>query len=181
MFKNRTTATVVYVAIIAFVIMVVAALVIPPAADIVPPTVAAPTTAATVAANNGNSLSDADYMATVAADPDVHTTASGLMYKVLTEGTGAKPTASDTVSVNYEGRLTDGTVFDSSDRHGGPATFAVNQVIKGWTEGLQLMSVGSKYTFYIPADLAYGANPPSGSGIPANAPLVFDVELLSIK
>ena len=179
MFKNRPTAMVVYVGIVAFIIMVIAALVVPPAADLVPPTVAVPTAAATTAAANPTPA--VDYMATITADPEVKTTASGLMYKVDTEGTGAKPTASDTVTVNYEGRLLDGTVFDSSYARNQPATFGLNQVIAGWTEGLQLMPVGSKYTFYIPGNLAYGANPPAGSGIPVNATLVFDVELLSIK
>ncbi len=180
MFKNRPTAMVVYVGIVAFIIMVIAALVVPPAADSVPPTVAVPTAAPTTAAS-ANPTPAVDYMATITADPEVTTTASGLMYKVDTEGSGAKPTVSDTVTVNYEGRLLDGTVFDSSYARNQPATFALNEVIKGWTEGLQLMPVGSKYTFYIPGNLAYGANPPAGSGIPVNATLVFDVELLSIK
>lgn len=168
---------VVYVGIVAFIVMVIAALVVPPAAESVPPTVAVPTTSAASA----NPTPAVDYMATITADADVHTTASGLMYKVITEGSGAKPTASDTVTVNYEGRLLDGTVFDSSYARNQPATFGLNQVIAGWTEGLQLMTVGSKYTFYIPGNLAYGTNPPAGSGIPSNATLVFDVELLSIK
>lgn len=108
------------------------------------------------------------------------TTSSGLMYKVLREGSGPKPKATDTVEVNYEGRLTDGTVFDSSYKRGEPISFPLNGVIKGWTEGLQLMSVGSKYEFTIPANLAYGAQGIPGT-IPPNATLVFDVELLSIK
>ena len=109
----------------------------------------------------------------------VITTASGLQYQVLTEGTGPKPAATDRVSVNYRGSLIDGTEFDSSERRGGPATFVVNQVIAGWTEALQLMSVGSKYRFAIPSELAYGE---SGSGpvIGPNATLIFEVELLEI-
>jgi FKBP-type peptidyl-prolyl cis-trans isomerase FkpA len=107
------------------------------------------------------------------------TTASGLQYEVIEEGDGAKPATRDHVTVHYKGELTDGTVFDSSYDRGQPATFPVNQVIPGWTEGLQLMSVGSKFKFYIPADLGYGAR---GTGpIPPNAPLIFDVELLGIK
>ncbi len=179
MFKNRPTAMVVYVGIVAFVIMVIAALVVPPAAESVPPTVAVPTSAPSTADATGSSLSGADFMATTAADPDVHTTASGLMYKVITEGSGPKPTATDTVTVNYEGRLVDGTVFDSSYARNQPATFAVNGVIAGWTEALQLMPVGSKYTLYIPPELGYGS---AGNGpVPGNATLIFDVELLSIQ
>jgi len=109
----------------------------------------------------------------------VITTASGLQYKVEKEGTGAKPTTESSVSVHYHGTLIDGTVFDSSVERDTPASFGVTQVIKGWTEALQLMSVGSKYTLYIPSELAYGANPPSAS-IPPNAVLIFEVELLEI-
>ncbi len=96
-------------------------------------------------------------MATITADTAVQTTASGLMYKVITEGSGAKPTVSDTVTVNYEGRLLDGTVFDSSYARNQPATFALTGVIAGWTEALQLMPVGSKYTLYVPPELGYGS------------------------
>lgn len=109
----------------------------------------------------------------------VKTTASGLQYKVLKEGTGASPKATDTVKVNYRGTTIDGTEFDSSYKRGEPATFPVNRVIKGWTEGLQLMKVGSKYQFVIPADLAYGERG-AGSDIGPNAVLLFDVELLDI-
>lgn len=108
----------------------------------------------------------------------VKTTASGLQYKVVTEGKGAKPTATDMVEVHYAGTLTDGTEFDSSYKRNAPATFPVNGVIKGWTEALQLMTVGSKWKLFIPADLAYGAM--DRPGIPANSVLVFDVELLKI-
>jgi FKBP-type peptidyl-prolyl cis-trans isomerase len=111
---------------------------------------------------------------------DVQTTASGLQYKVLTEADGEKPTASSTVTVHYRGTLTDGTEFDSSYSRGQPATFPLNGVIPGWTEGLQLMSVGSKYQFFIPPELGYGARGIPGV-IPANAVLVFEVELLDIQ
>jgi len=109
----------------------------------------------------------------------VVTTASGLQYEVITEGTGKKPTLSDKVSVHYHGTLIDGTVFDSSVDRGQPAEFGVTQVISGWTEGLQLMPVGSKYTLWIPAELAYGENG-MGGAIKPNSTLVFEVELLSI-
>ena len=111
---------------------------------------------------------------------DVKTTASGLQYKVIKEGTGAKPKATDTVSVNYRGTLIDGTEFDSSYKRGQPATFPLNGVIKGWTEGVQLMKAGSKYQFFVPADLAYGERAVSPD-IGANATLIFEVELLKIK
>jgi FKBP-type peptidyl-prolyl cis-trans isomerase len=110
----------------------------------------------------------------------VTTTASGLKYEVLTEGSGPKPSATDTVTVNYKGTLTDGTVFDSSYDRGQPATFPLNRVIKGWTEGVQLMNVGSKYRFTIPPELGYGAAG-AGGKIPPNATLVFEVELLKIN
>ncbi|WP_341936655.1 FKBP-type peptidyl-prolyl cis-trans isomerase [Marinimicrobium sp. C2-29] len=105
-------------------------------------------------------------------------TESGLQYKVLEEGEGAKPDADDTVTVHYRGRLLDGTEFDSSYERDQPATFALNSVIAGWTEALQLMSPGSKYELYIPANLAYG---PGGNGpIPPNSALIFEVELLEV-
>jgi FKBP-type peptidyl-prolyl cis-trans isomerase len=109
----------------------------------------------------------------------VHTTASGLQYQVMTQGTGPKPKASDTVQVNYEGTLLDGTVFDSSYKRGTPATFPLSGVIPGWSEALQLMPVGSKYIFWIPAKLAYGEH---GAGpIGPNSTLKFQVELLKIE
>jgi FKBP-type peptidyl-prolyl cis-trans isomerase len=108
-------------------------------------------------------------------------TASGLMYEVLVMGKGPKPTAENTVSVNYEGTLIDGTIFDSSYERGEPATFPLNGVIRGWTEGLQLMPIGSTFRFIIPADLAYGNNPPPSSSIQPGSTLVFKVELLKIE
>jgi FKBP-type peptidyl-prolyl cis-trans isomerase FklB len=110
----------------------------------------------------------------------VVTLPSGLQYKILKEGTGPKPTASDTVSCNYRGTLINGTEFDSSEKHGGPASFGVNQVIKGWTEALQLMPVGSKWELFVPAELAYGERSP-GPEIGPNSTLIFDIDLLSIK
>lgn len=109
----------------------------------------------------------------------VITTESGLQYEVIDEGDGAKPAASDQVTVHYKGELTDGTVFDSSYDRGQPATFPLNRVIPGWTEGLQLMRVGAKYKFYIPPQLGYGSRG-AGSSIPPNANLIFHVELLGI-
>ena len=105
---------------------------------------------------------------------------SGLQYKILTQGTGPTPAASDTVNCNYRGTLINGTEFDSSYKRNQPASFPVGQVIKGWTEALQLMPVGSKWQLFIPPDLAYG---PRGAGgvIGPNATLIFEVELLSIK
>lgn len=110
----------------------------------------------------------------------VTTTASGLQYEVLTPALGRKPTQKDTVRCHYEGRLTDGTVFDSSYRRGEPAEFPLSGVIAGWTEGLQLMAEGAKFRFFIPYQLAYGSRGAGGS-IPPYAALVFDVELLKVK
>ncbi|MEO9569952.1 MAG: FKBP-type peptidyl-prolyl cis-trans isomerase [Polaribacter sp.] len=114
------------------------------------------------------------------AKEGVVTTASGLQYIILNKGKGKKPTTTSRVKVHYHGTLLDGTVFDSSVDKGTPAEFGVTQVIKGWTEGLQLMNVGSKYKFFIPQELAYGANPRPGVIKPYMA-LVFEVELLEIK
>lgn len=119
-----------------------------------------------------------DFLKANAKKDSVQTTASGLQYKVLVAGTGDKPTSTDRVKVNYEGRLLDGTVFDSSYKRGEPATFGVNQVIKGWTEALQLMSVGSKWELYIPQELAYGDR--EQQKIPPYSMLIFTVELLEV-
>ncbi len=110
----------------------------------------------------------------------VITTESGLQYKVEKMGEGEKPTADSKVTVHYTGKLLDGTVFDSSVERGEPTTFGVGQVIKGWTEGLQLMPVGSKFTFYIPSELAYGERA-AGQLIKPNSTLVFDVELIEVE
>ena len=109
----------------------------------------------------------------------VTTTKSGLQYEVLTEGTGKSPKATDTVRCHYEGRLLDGTVFDSSYQRGEPADFGLNQVIPGWTEGVQLMKEGAKYRFHIPYLLAYGERG-AGAQIPPYSTLVFDVELIKV-
>jgi FKBP-type peptidyl-prolyl cis-trans isomerase FklB len=106
-------------------------------------------------------------------------TASGLQYRVITEGTGKKPNADDTVETHYEGKTLDGEIFDSSYKRGQTATFPLNGVIKGWTEALQLMSEGSKYELFIPSDLAYGSAG-SGGAIEPNATLVFTVELINV-
>jgi FKBP-type peptidyl-prolyl cis-trans isomerase FkpA len=119
------------------------------------------------------------YLAKNKTKAGVKTTASGLQYEVVTEGKGAKPKASDTVKVNYTGTKIDGTKFDASADHGGPATFPLSGVIPGWTEALQIMPVGSKYKFTIPADLAYRDHAPDPIG--PNATLLFDVELVSIE
>ncbi len=110
----------------------------------------------------------------------VKETASGLQYQVVKEGTGATPKPTDLVQVHYKGTLPNGDVFDSSYERGEPAEFQLNQVIPGWTEGLQLMKEGGKYKLFIPSDLAYGPRSPEGSIIPPNSPLVFDVELLKV-
>jgi FKBP-type peptidyl-prolyl cis-trans isomerase FklB len=120
------------------------------------------------------------FLAENAQRPEVQTTASGLQYEVLQEGQGQKPGPTSQVTVHYHGTLIDGTVFDSSVERGAPATFGVNQVIRGWTEALQLMSEGAKFRLSIPQELAYGANPHPGGAIQPYATLIFDVELLSI-
>ena len=111
----------------------------------------------------------------------ITTTASGLQFEVVVEGTGKTPSATDVVEVHYHGTLINGNVFDSSIERGTPATFGVNQVIKGWTEALQLMKEGSKYRLYIPQDLAYGAHPHPGGPIEPLMALIFDVELITVK
>jgi len=120
-----------------------------------------------------------EYLAKNKKKDGVKTLPSGLQYKVITEGKGKTPKASDTVTVNYAGTLIDGSEFDSSYKRGQPATFPVGGVIKGWTEALQLMKEGSKWQLVIPAGLAYGEQ--GRPGIPPNSVLIFDVELLSIK
>ena len=120
----------------------------------------------------------AQFLAENGAREGVVTTASGLQYEVLTPAEGPKPGATDTVTTHYHGTLIDGTVFDSSVQRGQPATFGLNQVIPGWTEALQLMSVGAKYRLYLPAELAYGPN--GTRGIQPNSALIFEVELLAI-
>ena len=124
--------------------------------------------------------SNDSFLAENAKKAGVITTASGLQYKVTQEGTGKQPTASSQVTVHYKGQLLDGKVFDSSYDRGQPVEFPVNQVIPGWTEGLQLMKEGGKATFYIPAKLAYGEQGVPGT-IPPNSTLIFDVELLKVK
>jgi FKBP-type peptidyl-prolyl cis-trans isomerase FklB len=120
-----------------------------------------------------------EFLAANAKKEGVKTTASGLQYKVITAGKGKKPKAEDTVTVNYRGTLIDGAEFDSSYKRGQPATFPVKGVIRGWTEALQLMPEGSKWTLYIPADLAYGERG-AGPMIGPHSTLIFEVELLSI-
>ena len=120
------------------------------------------------------------FLAENAKREGVKTTASGLQYEVLEATIGQKPKATDKVKVHYEGKLTSGTVFDSSYQRGEPITFGLNQVIAGWTEGLQLMSIGSKYRFYIPYQLGYGAQG-AGATIPPYSALIFTVELLGIE
>ena len=126
-----------------------------------------------------NAAAGAKFLEENKAKEGVTTTESGLQYRVITEGSGAKPTATDTVTVHYSGKLLDGTEFDSSYARNEPAVFGLNSVIPGWTEGLQLMSEGSKWELVIPSDLAYG--PGANGPIPPNSVLVFEVELLEVK
>lgn len=121
-----------------------------------------------------------DFLAENAKKENIVTLPSGLQYEVLEEGNGKKPKATDKVCCHYEGRLVDGTKFDSSYDRKEPAVFGLNQVIAGWTEGVQLMSEGSKYRFFIPYNLAYGERG-AGASIPPFSALVFDVELLEVK
>lgn len=126
----------------------------------------------------GNIEAGQTYLAANATKEGVKTTDSGLQYKVITEGSGSSPSATDRVKVHYTGKLIDGTVFDSSVQRGTPATFGVGQVIPGWIEGLQMMKPGAKYEFTIPANLGYG--PRGTPSIPGNSVLIFDVELIEI-
>lgn len=130
-------------------------------------------------AGEANAKAGRDFLEENGKRVEVKTTPSGLQYEVLTEGDGPTPTATDSVKVHYTGRLIDGTVFDSSEERGEPATFGVTQVIPGWVEALQMMKVGSKWRLFIPSNLAYG---PNGAGglIGPNQTLIFDVSLLEI-
>ncbi|HEY5775648.1 MAG TPA: FKBP-type peptidyl-prolyl cis-trans isomerase [Xanthomonadales bacterium] len=131
------------------------------------------------AAGQTNLVAGQEFLAENAKKEGVQTTASGLQYKVETMGTGPKPAATDTVKVHYRGTLLDGTEFDSSYARNEPISFGLNRVIAGWTEGVQLMPVGSKFTFYIAPELAYGEG--GGGPIPPNSTLIFEVELLDIE
>lgn len=131
-------------------------------------------------AGEKNKTAGAKYLEENKNKPGVKTTASGLQYKVIKEGTGAQPKATDMVTVNYRGTLIDGTEFDSSYKRGQPATFPVNGVIKGWTEALQLMKQGGKFQLFIPSNLAYGERA-MGPDIGANSTLIFEVELQDVK
>lgn len=135
---------------------------------------------AMAAAGETNQKASDDFLAETAKREGVTTTDSGLQYEVMQIGSESrKPAATDTVTVHYHGTLPNGEVFDSSVQRGEPATFGLNQVIRGWTEGVQLMDIGSKFRFFIPADLAYGPNG-AGGAIGPNQALVFEVELLEI-
>ena len=131
-------------------------------------------------AGQKNREEGAAFLSKNKTQPGVITTPSGLQYTVLRPGNGARPTPTSKVRVNYEGKLLDGTVFDSSYQRGQPAEFGLNQVIAGWTEGVGLMPVGGKYRFWSPANLAYGEKG-MGGDIPANSALTFDVELLGVQ
>jgi FKBP-type peptidyl-prolyl cis-trans isomerase FkpA len=128
---------------------------------------------------NPAGTADANFLLENAKKPGVHTTASGLQYIVNKQGTGRSPKPADKVKVNYEGKLINNQIFDSSFERGQPISFALNQVIPGWTEGLQLMQEGAEYTFFIPANLAYGAE--AKGPIPANSTLIFRVQLLAVE
>lgn len=129
---------------------------------------------------NAAFFNDQNKKADTPSDSTWMQTETGLKYVVVKEGEGEAPTATDAVTVHYTGMLTDGTIFDSSVVRGEPATFPLGQVIPGWTEGLQLMKTGGKTVFYIPSDLAYGANGAPGA-IPPDADLIFEVELISVN
>ena len=131
-------------------------------------------------AATGNKVEGEKFLAENKDKPGVTTLPSGLQYRVVKQGTGPKPTATDTVTVHYEGKLIDGTIFDSSLKRGEPASFPVNRVIPGWTEALQLMPVGSTWQLFIPSNLAYGEHPRPGGPIGPNAVLIFDVQLIKI-
>ncbi|SBV36039.1 Peptidyl-prolyl cis-trans isomerase [uncultured Stenotrophomonas sp.] len=143
-------------------------------------TLQAYSTAKQAAAAGKNREEGVAFLAKNKTQPGVVTTASGLQYQVLRAGSGERPLASSRVRVNYEGKLLDGTVFDSSYERGQPVDFGLGQVIKGWTEGVALMPAGSKYRFWIPSELAYGSEGTPGGPIGPDATLTFDVELLSV-
>jgi FKBP-type peptidyl-prolyl cis-trans isomerase len=132
------------------------------------------------AQGQGNKAQEEAFLKENAKKPGVKVTASGLQYKVITEGTGPRPLESDTVKVHYRGTLLDGNEFDSSYKRNEPAVFPLKGVIKGWTEALQLMKVGSKYQIFLPSSLAYGEQG-AGQVIGPNATLIFEVELLGIE
>lgn len=122
-----------------------------------------------------------EFLEENAQKEDVMVTESGLQYRIIEEGTGAQPTAEDEVEVHYRGTLISGEEFDSSHSRGETATFPLNRVIPGWTEGVQLMKVGATYEFFVPAELGYGNNPPPGSPIEPGSVLIFEVELIDVK
>jgi FKBP-type peptidyl-prolyl cis-trans isomerase len=134
----------------------------------------------TAAMGEANKKEGAEFLAANKTKPGVVTLPSGLQYKIITTGTGPKPTTADSVVCNYKGTLINGKEFDSSYKRGQPATFPVTGVIKGWTEALQLMTVGSKWELFVPADLAYGEQQ-RGPDITPNSTLIFEVELMSIQ
>jgi FKBP-type peptidyl-prolyl cis-trans isomerase FklB len=127
-----------------------------------------------------NQQEAAKFLAENAKREGVQTTTSGLQFRVVKQGTGASPTINDRVRCHYRGTLLNGTEFDSSANQGGPAEFAVAEVIPGWTEALQKMRVGDKWQLFVPPDLAYGMNPHPSSGLEPNSLLVFDIELLEV-
>jgi FKBP-type peptidyl-prolyl cis-trans isomerase FklB len=137
--------------------------------------------AETAAAGDANKREGETFLAANKGKEGVTTLPDGLQYKILTAGNGPKPTATDTVVCNYKGTLINGTEFDSSYKRGQPVTFPVGQVIKGWTEILQQMPVGSKWEVYIPSDLAYGPQGPGRGPIGPNETLIFEIELVSIQ
>ncbi|MBF0357830.1 MAG: FKBP-type peptidyl-prolyl cis-trans isomerase [Magnetococcales bacterium] len=128
-----------------------------------------------------NSQEGKDFLNKNRKEKGVRVTSSGLQYKALKDGSGPRPSAMDSVTVHYRGTLLNGKVFDSSYKREKPATFTLSQVIPGWTEGVQLMNVGSKYKFFIPSNLAYGARGEPRAGIGPDSTLIFEVELLEIK
>ena len=129
---------------------------------------------------DSNFFNNESKKSTTPTDSTYMLTDSGLKYTIVQEGAGARPSATDNVTVHYVGRLTDGTIFDSSVDHGEPTTFPLNQVIPGWTEGLQLMQEGGVAVFYIPSELGYGERG-AGDVIPPNSPLIFEVQLIKVN